>query len=91
MHSVHSVPSASPVAPPVVEYADRGQPHPFVGRVAVGAIIFAILAIVWAKVEFLGTRDIERTLTEEEATLTQDCTDRLDAVARNRWASGFSQ
>jgi hypothetical protein len=70
---------------------DHEQPHPFVGRAAVFAIIVAMLAIVWAKVEVLGTRDIERTLTEEEATLAQVCADRLEAVAFNRWATGFSQ
>jgi hypothetical protein len=73
------------------EYADRGKPHPLVGRIAIGAMIFAFLAIVWAKVEVLGTRDIERTLTEEEATLAQICVDRLHAVVFNRWATGFSQ
>lgn len=73
------------------QYAAHDKPHPFVGRVAVGAIIFSMLAIVWAKVEILGTRDIERTLTEEDATLGQMCVDRLSAVAFNRWATGFSQ
>lgn len=72
------------------EYANRDKPHPFVGRVAIGAMIFAVLAIVWAKVEVLGTHDIERTLTEEEATLAQICVDRLRAVVFNRWATGFS-
>jgi hypothetical protein len=70
--------------------ADNDKPHPIVGRVAVGAIVFSILAIVWAKVEILGTRDIERTLTEESAILEQSCADRLEAVAFNRWATGFS-
>jgi len=69
---------------------DRDKPHPFVGRAAVGAIIFAMLAIVWAKIEVLGTRDIERTLTEEDATLAQKCVDRLEAVVSSRWATGFS-
>jgi hypothetical protein len=72
-------------------YADNNKPHPIVGRIAVAAIAFSILAIVWAKIEILGTRDIERTLTEEEATLAQSCIDRLHAVAFNRWATGFSQ
>ena len=78
-------------APPLPKYDEHDTPHPFVGRVAIGAIIFAILAIVWAKVEILGTRDIERTLTEEEATLQQLCVERLEAVVFNRWATGFSQ
>jgi hypothetical protein len=72
------------------QYTTQDKPHPFVGRAALGAIIFAMLAIVWAKVEVLGTRDIERTLTEEEATLAQKCVDRLEAVVFNRWATGFS-
>jgi hypothetical protein len=67
------------------------QPHPYVGRAAVFAIIAAMLAIVWAKVEVLGTRDLERTLGEEDASLTKACIDRLEALAFNRWATGFSQ
>ncbi len=72
-------------------YAEHDKPHPIVGRIALAAIILAMLAIVWAKIEILGTRDIERTLTEEEATLAQVCIDKLQAVAFNRWATGFSQ
>ena len=71
-------------------YAVHEEPHPFVGRIAIAAIVLSMLAIVWAKVEILGTRDIERTLTEESATLAQICVDRLEAVALNRWATGFS-
>ena len=67
------------------------QPHPYVGRAAVFAIVAAMLAIVWAKVEVLGTRDIERTLGAEDSSLTQVCVDRLEALAFNRWATGFSQ
>ncbi|MBS0335678.1 MAG: hypothetical protein JSS40_02450 [Proteobacteria bacterium] len=77
--------------PPGIHGASSDRPHPLVGRAAVFAIVAAMLAIVWAKVEVLGTRDIERTLTEEEATLAQVCADRLEAVAFNRWATGFSQ
>ncbi len=72
------------------DYADRDKPHPVVGRFAIGAIVFAILAITWAKFEVLGMRDIERTLTEESAILAQMCSDRLEAVASSRWATGFS-
>ena len=77
-------------APYPSQYSEFEELHPFVGRAAVGAIIFAMVAIVWAKIEVLGTRDIERTLTEEEATLAQKCVDRLEAVVFNRWATGFS-
>lgn len=66
------------------------RPHPFVGRIAVAAIIISMLAIVWAKVEFLGTHDIERTLTGETVALDPACATRLEAVALNRWATGFS-
>lgn len=72
-------------------FAQYDRPHPFVGRAALAAIIVAMLAIAWAKVEILGTRDIERTLNQESAILGQACTDRLEAVALNRWATGFSQ
>jgi hypothetical protein len=67
------------------------QPHPYIGRAAVFAIVASMLAIVWAKVEVLGTRDIERALGDEDASLTQVCIDRIEAVALNRWATGFSQ
>ena len=76
--------------PNSTHFPARDEPHPFVGRVAVGAIIFSMVAIVWAKIEILGTRDIERTLSEEDATLAQKCVDRLEAVASSRWATGFS-
>ena len=67
------------------------RPHPIIGRVAVFAIAASMLLIVWAKVEILGTLDIERTLTEEHASLSQPCAERLHAVASSRWATGFSQ
>ena len=67
------------------------EPHPFIAHFAVAAIALTIIAIVWARVEFVGTRDFERTLTEEDATLAQVCVDRLQALAFNRWATGFSQ
>lgn len=70
---------------------DQGKPHPVVGRIAIAAIVGAMLAIVWAKFEFLGTRDIERTLGEERVALERGCEQRLHAVAFSRWATGFSQ
>lgn len=66
------------------------RPHPLVGRVAVVAMIFAMLAIVWAEVTFLGTGDIERTLSEESVTLHPAHASHIEAVALNRWATGFS-
>ena len=70
---------------------DLGKPHPLVGRIAIAAIVAAVTAIIWAKVEFLGTHDIERTLGGEVAALDQGCEQRLQAVASSRWATGFSQ
>ena len=68
------------------------QPNKRMDRIALGAIIATILAIVWAKVEILGTRDIERTLTEDTTPLPAECDlRRLEAVTMNRWAAGFSQ
>lgn len=72
-------------------YAEKDKPHPIIGRVAIAAMLFAFVTIIWAKVEILGTRDIERTLTDEDATLAQFCVDKLRALAFNRWATGFSQ
>jgi hypothetical protein len=72
-------------------YADKDKPHPIVGRAAIAAMAITFVAITWAKVEILGTRDIERTLTDEEATLAEVCVDKLRALAFNRWATGFSQ
>jgi len=77
----------------VENFRDAGKdtPHPVIGYAALASIVFAIVAILWAKVEFLGTYDIERTLTEDDSTLAQVCVDRLHALAFNRWATGFSQ
>lgn len=72
-------------------YAEKDKPHPIIGRAALAAMALAFVAITWAKVEILGTRDLERTLTDEKITLAEVCVDKLRALAYNRWATGFSQ
>ena len=68
------------------------EPSRSIDRIALGAIIAAILAIVWAKVEILGTGDIERLLADDGAPPPANCDLRkLEAVTMNRWVSGFSQ
>ena len=68
------------------------QPKPSTDRIALIAIAAAMLAIVWAKVEFLGTRDLESMLSNDGAPLPQHCdVRRLEAVTMNRWAGGFNQ
>jgi hypothetical protein len=68
------------------------RPKKSIDRIALGAIIAAILAIIWAKVEILGTRDIERTLADDATPLPVECDiRRLEAVTMSRWAGGFLQ
>lgn len=65
------------------------------------AIVAAILAIVWLRVVFVGTKDVQRALALEEAQGSGASTVRAakphslrrkaeDAAAQSRWATGFS-
>lgn len=68
------------------------KPTPTVDVIAVVAMVLAALAIIWARVALLGTGDIEDALTGEASASSAACdTERLEAVARNRWITGFSQ
>ena len=68
------------------------RPKKSIDRIALGAIIAAILAIIWAKVEILGTRDIERMLADDATPLPAECDiRRFEAVTMNRWVGGFLQ
>ena len=70
----------------------RMRPSKSIDRIALGAIIAAILVIIWAKVEILGTHDIERMLADDATPLPAECdVQRLEAVTMNRWAGGFLQ
>ena len=58
--------------------------------IAIAAMVIAILAIVWARVELYGTSDIEDALGGDAAATTT-LTAEHEAVVRNRWVVGFSQ
>ena len=60
--------------------------------VAVVAMVLAILAIVWARIELYGTGDIEDALAGDFSAATQAaCGPQQEAVLRNRLIVGFSQ
>ena len=68
--------------------------HPIVAWIGVAAIVAAILVIVWARVEVIGTRDIEAALSGEpaehhngDAPVPREVD---SAVAAGRWATGLS-
>lgn len=68
------------------------QPRRSIDRIALGAIVAAILALIWARFEVLGTGDLERLLANDGAPLPEHCDVRkLEAITMNRWAAGFSQ
>lgn len=59
--------------------------------VAVIAMVLAILAIVWARIELYGTGDIEDALSGETTSVAAACNSKqAEALTRNRWATGFS-
>ena len=60
--------------------------------IAVLAMLVAILAIVWARIELYGTGDIEEALAGEASPATlAACGGQQEALVRNRWIVGFSQ
>lgn len=68
------------------------QPRRSTDRIALAAIVAAILTLIWARIEILGTGDIERLLADDGAPLPEHCDIRkLEAVTMNRWAAGVSQ
>jgi hypothetical protein len=66
------------------------KPTAKVDLVAVIAMALAILAILWARIEVFGTRDIEDALTGEVSQATGACTLHAEVV-RNRSVAGFTQ
>jgi hypothetical protein len=66
------------------------KPTARVDLVAVIAMALAILAIVWARIEVLGTADIEDALTGEVSSTARMCTLQAEVV-RNRSVAGFTQ
>jgi hypothetical protein len=70
----------------------RMQPRRSIDRVALAAIVVAILMLIWARFEILGTGDFERLLANDGAPLPEHCDIRhLEAVTMNRWAAGVTQ
>ena len=68
------------------------QPKRSIDRIALLAIIAAMLSIIWAKIEIHGTHEIERFLSEDQSPLPAHCdARRVEAVTRNRWAGGLIQ
>lgn len=70
--------------------------HPVIAWVGIAAIVFASLLIAWARIEVLGTGDLEAALAEEAEASESPPGDRAareaqvdDAVTANRWASAF--
>jgi hypothetical protein len=72
--------------------------HPVVALLGLAAIVVAIFAIVWLRVAYVGTKDVQRALALDE---TQGATQPAkkphslrrkaeDAAAQSRWATGFS-
>lgn len=60
--------------------------------IAILAMVIAILAIVWARIEIYGTGDIEDALAGEISSATRAvCTGQHEALVRNRWIAGFNQ
>ena len=60
--------------------------------VAVVAMVVAILAIVWARIELYGTGDIEDALSGDLSPATLAASGpHHEAVLRNRLIVGFSQ
>lgn len=77
--------------------------HPFVAWAGILAVVFAILLILWARIEVHGTQDLEEALSPDAAAQRSakpkpspdaDKTAREakvdDAVAAGRWVTGFS-
>lgn len=68
------------------------DPTDIADTVALAAMLIAILAILWARIELYGTGDIENALVGEPSRTTlAACGEQQDAVVRNRWIVGFSQ
>ena len=68
------------------------RPTAGVDLIAVIAMAFAVLAILWARIEVFGTADIEDALTGETSGAALGCnTLHAEALVRNRSVAGFTQ
>jgi hypothetical protein len=77
--------------------------HPFVTWAGILSVVFAILLILWARIEVHGTQDLTEALSQEAVApraakpKPSPDADRLsreakvdEAVATGRWVTGFS-
>ena len=70
-----------------------------VALLGLAAIVVAVLAIVWLRVAYVGTKDVQRALAIEETRVAAAHAAKPhslrrkaeDAAAQSRWATGFSQ
>lgn len=68
------------------------RPTAKVDFVAVIAMLLAVLAILWARIEVFGTGDIEDALTGEVSGPALACNPlQAEALVRNRSIAGFTQ
>ena len=67
------------------------RPTAKVDFLAVIAMVLAVLAIVWARIEVFGTRDIEDALTGEASGPLACNPLHAEALVRNRSIAGFTQ
>jgi len=58
---------------------------------AVIAMALAICAIIWARIEVLGTSDIEDALSGEISSPAVPYASHAEALVRNRWIAGLNQ
>ena len=67
------------------------QPTARVDLIAVIAMALAVLVIVWARIEVIGTRDFEDALNGQVSSSTVACAVQAEALLRNRSVAGFTQ
>jgi hypothetical protein len=81
------------------EHHPRGnKEHPVVALLGLAAIVAAVLAIIWLRIAYVGTKDVQRVLALEEVHIAAAHVAKPhslrrkaeDAAAQSRWATGFS-
>ncbi|HEV8094955.1 MAG TPA: hypothetical protein VGP71_04445 [Burkholderiales bacterium] len=67
------------------------KPTAGIDLIAIIAMALAICTIVWARIEVLGTSDIEDALSGEISSSAAPCASHAEALVRNRWIAGLNQ
>lgn len=83
-----------------MDHESGGRQHPVVGWLALVAMVAAAFCILWLRVAFVGTRDVERTFAMNERSAPVDGPRQKhphslrkkaeETAAQSRWATGFS-